>query len=246
MVALAASGRLGSHLTRSLSDLAADAAALGSGVLGHRARVAGPREVRALASTFNSMAVSLDRRRIAIEGAEERYRLMFEHNVLPMWLHGVPTRLVMGIDVTERLRLFEPFFTTKAVGAATGLGLATSYGIVKQSGGLLLVESERGHCATFRAYFPRVAYPGERLTETQEVHTPLAGTETVLVVEDDPMVMQVARRALDAAGYRTLAASDGVEGLAVARDFPGRIHAVLSDVMMPQMQGAQFVSSRDA
>jgi two-component system, cell cycle sensor histidine kinase and response regulator CckA len=146
-----------------------------------------------------------------------------------------------GIDEATRARLFEPFFTTKPQGKGTGLGLATVYGIVSQSGGQVQVESEPGHGSTFRVLLPRAA----KVEAPAPRPAPVAlgavarGGETILVVEDEGAVRDVTRRILEAAGYRVLAAGSGEEALRVCREHTGELHLLLSDVVMPNMGGPE-------
>jgi two-component system, cell cycle sensor histidine kinase and response regulator CckA len=143
------------------------------------------------------------------------------------------------MDEPTKARLFEPFFTTKEKGKGTGLGLSTVYGIIQQSGGSLWVDSEPGRGATFRIYLPR-----ERAATTVTGVTPRAargrttGTETILVVEDEEALRNVARRTLAAAGYTVLTAASGVEALVTCALHVGDIQLVLTDVVMPGMDGA--------
>jgi PAS domain S-box-containing protein len=141
-----------------------------------------------------------------------------------------------GMDPATLARIFEPFFTTKAPGQGTGLGLAVVYGIVKQSGGYIGVESEPGRGSRFQIYLPEAAgspAPSEAQREPQD----LFGSETVLVVEDDPGVRRLARRSLQRYGYRVLEAANGREAVQVARHHQGPIHLLLTDWVMPEMGG---------
>jgi PAS domain S-box-containing protein len=140
-----------------------------------------------------------------------------------------------GIDEQTRARLFEPFFTTKERGKGTGLGLATVYGIVKQHRGAVAVVSAKGEGATFKVYFPRTA---DGLQNVTSVPPAMPGSgETVLVAEDDPSVRALVKSVLERNGYRVLAAADGQAALEVARKEKGRIDLLLSDVIMPRMNG---------
>ena len=141
-----------------------------------------------------------------------------------------------GMDATVRAHLFEPFFTTKEVGKGTGLGLATVYGIVKQSDGYIAVHSEPGHGASFKIYLPRLAT--RPTTPAAPVKVAAArGTETILVVEDEPAVLTLSQRALEAHGYVVLAASDATTALRLVERHGGMIHLLLTDVVMPGMSG---------
>jgi CheY-like chemotaxis protein len=144
-----------------------------------------------------------------------------------------------GMDENVRAHLFEPFFTTKPVGKGTGLGLATVYGIVKQSGGHVLVDSAPGAGSTFRIYLPRTE-GGERAVESEwSEPAVVGGTETVLVVEDDPRVREAARRVLAARGYTVLEAEDGMSALEMVATH-GKPDLLLTDVVMPGMSGLQL------
>ncbi len=143
-----------------------------------------------------------------------------------------------GIPPDVLPKIFEPFFTTKDVGQGTGLGLATAYGIVKQSGGFIFADSEVGKGTTFSVYLPVHRGEGESTPATPPAPKASAsgwGSGTILVVEDEDMVRAVAERALTRAGYTVLTASNGEEGLEVAQQ--ANIDLVVSDVMMPQMDG---------
>ncbi len=146
----------------------------------------------------------------------------------------------MGMDKETQLRIFEPFFTTKEKGKGTGLGLSTVYGIVKQSGGYVMVQSEQGQGTTFQIYLPQV----EGAAEKQPALLPdaaLGGTETVLLVEDEDSVRQLVRDTLEAKGYRVLEAESGEAGLAIAEGHDGKIDLVITDVIMPGIGGRELV-----
>jgi CheY-like chemotaxis protein len=147
-----------------------------------------------------------------------------------------------GMDAATKARIFEPFFTTKEPGKGTGLGLATVYGVVKQSGGFIWVDSEPGLCTRFEIYLPRTEGRAEvQLTETESRSAVSSGRrKTVLVVEDEKDVRELACEFLTAAGYGVLAAQDGVEALEVAKRLGGSIQVVLTDVVMPKMRGPEL------
>jgi PAS domain S-box-containing protein len=141
-----------------------------------------------------------------------------------------------GMDEATVPHIFEPFFTTKPLGKGTGLGLASVYGIVRQSGGSITVESVPGRGTEFQLYFPRIAADAGR-DEVPAVPQSAPGTETVLLVEDEAALRAVGRRILLAAGYTVLAAADAEEALRLAAGHPGEIHLLLSDVIMPGETG---------
>ena len=140
-----------------------------------------------------------------------------------------------GIPEHVRPHIFEPFFTTKGVGSGAGLGLATVYGIVRQAGGAILVDSEPGKGTTFRILFPIEA---ERPTPNQPTaDVPPRGTETILLVEDEDAVRQVVRLSLTMLGYNVLAAPSSRAALELAASYPAPIHLLLTDVVMPESGG---------
>ncbi len=146
-----------------------------------------------------------------------------------------------GFSEEIRQHLFEPFFTTKAEGKGTGLGLATCYGIVKQCGGTIWAYSEVGVGSTFKVYLPRVGAEPELLAPT-DTSAPLGGHETILLVEDEPMVRDVTARTLVASGYRVLRASNGVDALRlIETEGPAQIDLLVTDVVMPEMGGLQLL-----
>jgi signal transduction histidine kinase len=146
-----------------------------------------------------------------------------------------------GVGMSEETRehLFEPFFTTKEVGRGTGLGLATVYGIVKQSGGYIGVRSGLGQGSTFEIYLPRVEGAAHPL-RSQRPLVSSRGSETVLLVEDEEAVRNLVSEILQAAGYLVLAATSGAEALKRSREHQGPIHLLMTDVVMPRMSGPQL------
>ena len=144
-----------------------------------------------------------------------------------------------GMDEASRGRIFEPFFTTKELGKGTGLGLSTVHGIVKQSGGHISVYSEPGHGTTFKVYLPRLSQAEEKEAAAPSNCLLHRGSETILLVEDEDMVRQVARRILEINGYTVLEANSGREALLVSQQAPGPIHLMLTDVVMPGISGGE-------
>jgi CheY-like chemotaxis protein len=147
-----------------------------------------------------------------------------------------------GVGMDEELLpyIFEPFFTTKEEGKGTGLGLATVYGIVKQSDGYIWPESEPGRGTTFRIYLPRVE---ERIEPAEREQAPIAlprGTETILVVEDEDSVRELTRRVLERQGYEVLAAGHPGEALRLCAEHTEPIHLLLTDIVMPGMHGCEL------
>jgi PAS domain S-box-containing protein len=149
-----------------------------------------------------------------------------------------------GIGMTSDVmaHLFEPFFTTKQPGEGTGLGLATVYGIVKQAGGSIWAYSEPGRGATFQIYLPRIGADTKSAHESMPAPSSLAGSETVLVVEDQELLRKMAGSVLRSYGYRVLEAANPGEALLHAERHPGPIHLMLTDVVMPGMAGPDLVA----
>jgi len=146
----------------------------------------------------------------------------------------------MGMTEEVKIHLFEPFFTTKARGKGTGLGLATVYGIVEQSGGHIEVYSELGMGTTFKVYFPRVDERADVASQDSAPKALPAGSETILLVEDEALVRQPAVRILEQSGYRVLEAGHPDEAIALAEIHRGTIHMLVTDVIMPTMNGREL------
>jgi signal transduction histidine kinase/CheY-like chemotaxis protein len=152
----------------------------------------------------------------------------------------------LGMDEKTKAHIFEPFFTTKEFGKGTGLGLATVYGIVKQSGGFIWVQSAPGKGTTFDIYLPKVSetiLPKEHEGRSKSLPR---GSETVLVVEDEEGVRELAAEFLRTSGYSVLEAGDGVEAVEVANRFAGSIQVILTDIVMPRMNGKELVKRMKA
>ncbi len=146
----------------------------------------------------------------------------------------------VGIDAETQARIFEPFFTTKEKGKGTGLGLSTVYGIVKQSNGHILVDSTPGRGTKFRIYLPLVKEPADTIKPVSVAPRALRGNETVLLVEDEKGVRQVAWHYLNRSGYTVLEARNGREALEIARQYPHRIHVLITDMVMPGIGGSEL------
>jgi two-component system cell cycle sensor histidine kinase/response regulator CckA len=146
----------------------------------------------------------------------------------------------VGMDASLQARLFEPFFTTKERGKGTGLGLSTTYGIVKQSGGSIWVYSEPGHGTTFKIYLPRCEEPLDAREAPPAAATPRPGSETVLLVEDEPEVRRLVEKLLRMQGYTVLSAGSPAEAISAAGASPGTIAILVTDVIMPGMNGREL------
>jgi CheY-like chemotaxis protein len=146
----------------------------------------------------------------------------------------------VGMDAETQAHIFEPFFTTKELGKGTGLGLATVYGAVKQNGGWIWVYSEPGRGTTFKIYLPQVEQVFSSPDRSRTVGPPLRGSETVLLVEDQDAIRDLASEFLKDSGYTILEARDGSEALQVAEQHHGEIDLLLTDVVMPRMGGPEL------
>jgi two-component system cell cycle sensor histidine kinase/response regulator CckA len=164
---------------------------------------------------------------------------------LPECLPGDYVMLVVsdngcGLDKEILSKIFEPFFTTKKEGQGTGLGLATVYGIVKQNGGFVNVESEPHQGTIFRIYLPRHVDGAAETTKDEKEPEVRGGTETVLIVEDEEPVLKMSQAMLEVLGYTVLAANGKDQALEIARNYPEKIHLLLTDVVMPDMNGKEL------
>ncbi len=151
-----------------------------------------------------------------------------------------------GMDAGTQARIFEPFFTTKGQGKGTGLGLATVYGVVKQSGGFIWVYSEVGHGTTFKIYLPRAAAEVEKPSPENASVGPPPGSETILFVEDEESVRELVRDFLITTGYQVLEAPDGAKALEIAAAHEGAIDLLVTDVVMPRLSGREVATRLSA
>jgi two-component system cell cycle sensor histidine kinase/response regulator CckA len=147
-----------------------------------------------------------------------------------------------GMDKETQSHIFEPFFTTKEQGKGTGLGLATVYGIVKQSGGHIWVYSEQGHGTTFKVYLPRVEAAAESPRYAERRKELPRGSETILLVEDDASLREVTYEFLQSSGYTVIAAESPEQALRLAESHNGRIDFLLTDIIMPKMNGRELAT----
>jgi CheY-like chemotaxis protein len=146
-----------------------------------------------------------------------------------------------GISAEVRAHIFEPFFTTKQLGKGTGLGLSTVLGIAERAGGRIEVQSEPGQGTTFKVYLPRVGSVTVPISKVSMVTPPRLGTETILLIEDEPGIRAMTRAYLETQGYMVLEAADGVEAIEMSFGYSGVIDLVLSDILMPGIKGDEAV-----
>jgi two-component system, cell cycle sensor histidine kinase and response regulator CckA len=179
---------------------------------------------------------------IETANAELDHSYMASH---PLMNPGPYVQLVVtdsgtGMDAETQAHIFEPFFTTKEKGKGTGLGLATVYGIVKQSGGFIWVYSELGKGTSFKIYLPRVDQVEDRVAVTGATATVPTGSETVLLTEDEQDVREIAREFLESGGYQVIEAKDGAEAKRLAAQHRGKIQLLVTDMVMPGMTGQEL------
>jgi len=151
-----------------------------------------------------------------------------------------------GMSKEVRENIFEPFFTTKEVGKGTGLGLSTVYGIVKQNDGFIYVASEPGKGTTFKIYLPRFEAETAQAPSGEITVKRPTGTETILLVEDDEAILDLGRMILENVGYKVLAAHTPVYALHLVEEHPGDIHLLITDVVMPEMNGRELAEQLSA
>jgi CheY-like chemotaxis protein len=143
-------------------------------------------------------------------------------------------------------RIFEPFFTTKGIGEGTGLGLSTVYGIVRQNNGFVNVYSEPGNGTTFNVYLPRHTSQEIEIQRKEGLEIPLSRGETLLVVEDEPSLLKLSKRMLEELGYHVLAAGTPGEAIALAKEYASEIQLLITDVVMPELNGRDLAEQLHA
>jgi len=183
--------------------------------------------------------------RLTVETANVKlhheYRLTHPEMGAGDWVSLTVSDTGLGMSAEVLAHIFEPFFTTKAPGEGTGLGLSTVYGVVKQSGGHIVVSSEPERGTTFKVYLPPAQGPAQEVVPRQTAAKGSEGHETILVVEDEESVRTLAERILTGRGYTVLTASCAADGLALLADTARPVHLLLSDVVLPGgMQGGAF------
>ena len=181
----------------------------------------------------------------------ETHPAIFDDDYCRLHPGSVPGKYVLlsvsdtgcGMNAETLSHVFEPFFTTKEIGKGTGLGLATVYGIVKQNNGFINVYSEPGFGTTFKIYIPRYTAKSEH---TRKIETPKPaerGHETILLVEDEPMILDMTTSMLEQLGYKVLAATTPGYAISLAREYNGEIHMLMTDVIMPEMNGRDLAKN---
>ena len=179
---------------------------------------------------------------IETANAELDHSYMASHPLMKAgpYIQLVVTDSGTGMDAETQAHIFEPFFTTKEKGKGTGLGLATVYGIVKQSGGFIWVYSELGKGTSFKIYLPRLDQVEESIGATPSIAELPMGSETVLLTEDEQDVREIAREFLESGGYRVIEAKDGAEAIELAAQHRGQIQLLVTDMVMPGMTGQEL------
>lgn len=180
----------------------------------------------------------------------ETRNIFVDENFIRTHLEAVPGEYVQltvsdsGCGMSKEIlaNIFEPFFTTKELGKGTGLGLATVYGAVKQNGGFIDVYSELGTGTTFKIYLPRCVY--KSTASTAEIQKePVKGHETILLVEDEPAILAMTKTILNKIGYNVLGAETPGEAIKLAREYNGAIQLLMTDVIMPEMNGRDLAKN---
>ncbi|MGO9308359.1 MAG: PAS domain S-box protein [Spirochaetia bacterium] len=188
--------------------------------------------------------------RITIKSANSVLNEVVDEGATAFHANVVPGEYVLltisddgsGMDEETISHIFEPFFTTKGVGKGTGLGLATVYGAVKQNNGFIIADSEPGRGTTFSIYLPRFADKAAQAERQRSAEPSLPGQETILLVEDEPANLKLIMLMLKKRGYTTLVASTPGEAIRIAREHAGEIHLLVTDVVMPEMNGRELAS----
>ena len=200
--------------------------------------------------TVNSSDAMPQGGKLTIETQNVKVDKAFAHARPPVrpghYVRLVVTDTGHGMDAATKSRIFEPFFTTKESGKGTGLGLATVYGVVRQSGGFIWVETSPGSGARFEIYLPRAVEREEAVLSERVPTKSRHGSETILVVEDEPEVRSLASEFLKSAGYGVLTAKDGVEALEISERLGSSIQLLLTDVVMPKMRGPELAKKLKA
>ena len=146
-----------------------------------------------------------------------------------------------GIPADIREKIFEPFFTTKEIGMGTGLGLSTTLAIVRSHGGFINLDSEMGIGTTFRIYIPATGSVSGEAAANEEVELPAGNGELILIIDDEAAIREITKETLEAYGYTTMTASDGAEGVAIFAENKKNIKLVITDIMMPVMDGTDTI-----
>jgi two-component system, cell cycle sensor histidine kinase and response regulator CckA len=146
-----------------------------------------------------------------------------------------------GIPADIREKIFEPFFTTKEIGTGTGLGLSTTLAIVKSHGGFINLYSEVGKGTTFRVYIPSHGTDSRAMATSEEEELPTGNGEMILIIDDEAAIREITKETLQAYGYKTMAACDGAEGVALFAENKRNINVVITDIMMPVMDGTATI-----
>ena len=193
--------------------------------------------VNAVDAMPNGGTLRIETQNVAVDGEVARNRPGVP---LGSYVMLAVTDTGCGMDAQTKARIFEPFFTTKEVGKGTGLGLATVYGVIKQSGGWIWVESEPSKGSRFEVYLPRVMEAEETVNGTAKTPVAAAQGETVMIAEDEDAVRDLASSFLKSAGYTVLSANNGGEALECAKRWGKPIHLLLTDMVMPQMRGSEL------